>query len=102
MDQIFKFILKPFGVHNYSNQQDRNLVTKNKNELLQNFTRQCEIYLARYPSYPHQVRFTQGEIDIYFENSLRITKNFVEREKIQNWIFEEKQMLFEDYEELTR
>lgn len=77
MSQIFKFILKPFGVHNYTN--DQNLVSKNKNELQQNFTKQCEIYLARYPSYPNQVRFTQEEIDIYFENSLRITKNFVER-----------------------
>ena len=33
---------------------------------------------------------------------MKIVQNFVEREQIQSWIFEDKQLLHGDYEELTR
>lgn len=58
--------------------------------------------MARYPSNPCYIRFTQEEIDTYLDNSAKIVRNFVEREKIQDWVFDEYQMLHGDYEELTR
>ena len=39
---------------------------------------------------------------MYFENCVKIVKSFVEKQKIQDWVFDQYHILFEDYEELTR
>lgn len=77
-------ILKPFN--SYSNGID--YLNKNYNELFNNYNTQYYQYMARYPSNPYRVRFTQQEIDTYFENTVMIVKSFVEKQEIQKWIFE--------------
>jgi hypothetical protein len=57
--------------------------------------------MNRYPSRPYNIRFTQEEIDSYFDNTVSIVKNFVEKKEIKSWIFEQYQILV-DYDELTR
>lgn len=44
--------------------------------------------MARYPNTPFNVRFTQEELQLYFENSVKIIKSFIEKNKMQDWIFE--------------
>lgn len=114
---MIRFVLKPFGYDrlnmnygsNYYNEygvyvtnERKNVVETNKNELMKNFNQQVDIYRNRYPRYPRNVRFSQEEIDNYFENTVRIVKNFVEKQKIRDWIFEDYHLLLDDYEELTR
>lgn len=83
-----RYILKPFG-HSYpSLSYGHDIVVVNKNALMENFNRSTNHYLARYPNNPYNVRFTQEQIDQYFENSVKIVKNFIERENIGDWIFD--------------
>lgn len=83
-----RYILKPFG-HSYpSLSYGHDIVVVNKNALMENFNRSTSHYLARYPNNPYNVRFTQEQIDQYFENSVKIVKNFIERENIGDWIFD--------------
>lgn len=67
-----------------------------------NFNKQTQQYRARYPKRPRNIRFTQEEIDSNFENSVKIVKSFAEKMEIKGWIFDEYQVLYEDYDELTR
>jgi len=82
------YVLEPFGYSSPSLRYDRDIIVSNKNRLLKTFNNKSYNFLARYPNYPSNVRFTEEEIDQYFENSIKIVKNFVEREKIQDWIFD--------------
>ena len=41
------------------------------------FNYQVSYYMARYPNYPRSIRFTEEEIDQYFDNCIKIVKNFV-------------------------
>ena len=43
---------------------------------------------ARYPRNPSRVRFTQEEIDNYFDNTVTIVKNFVVKHEIEKFIFD--------------
>lgn len=91
-------VLKPFNTYN----QNINYIYQNSSNLLQNFRVQYHNYLARYPSFPTRVRFTQEEIDSYFDNTVNIVRNFVTKHEIEKWIFE-RYVLYEDmYDELTR
>lgn len=96
---MFTAVLKPFN--SYS-QQGLYYISNNSNNLLQNYRRQYYNYIARYPSFPSRVRFTQEEIDNYFDNTVNIVRNFVTKYEIEKWIFE-RYVLYEDmYDELTR
>ena len=55
VNTVVNKILSPFGV--FYNQQNK--VQHNKNELLQNYNRQYNNYMKRFPNNPHNVRFTQ-------------------------------------------
>lgn len=80
--------MEPFGYSSPNINYDRDMINRNKGYLMQNFNNASNNYLARYPNHPYNVRFTQEEIDQYFENSVKIVKNFVERHQIQDWIFD--------------
>ena len=104
--EIMGLVLKPFGqqypsISPYNNKNAR-IVEENKQKILNRFRTQCNQYLARYPHNPHNVRFTQEEIDAYFDNSMKIVTNFVEKMEIEGWVFDSRNILYEDYEELTR
>ena len=91
-------VLKPFNAYN----QSLNHIAQNSSNLLNNHSRQYRNYMARYPSFPTRVRFTQEEIDSYFDNTVNIVRNFVTKNEIEKWIFE-RYVLYEDmYDELTR
>jgi len=66
-------ILTPFN--SYYN--GSNIIYENTNELAQNYRTQYYQYMARYPNNPYRVRFTQEEIDNYFENTVQIVRQFV-------------------------
>jgi hypothetical protein len=44
----------------------------NTDKLRNEYYKQYQIYIARYPRNPYNVRFTQEEIDNYFENTVKI------------------------------
>lgn len=53
------FALYPFGYNYPSLPYGRNVVTENKNKLLDRFNTQSSQYLARYPNRPYNIRFTE-------------------------------------------
>lgn len=98
---MIKFVLKPFNAYSGHIKGDF-IVRENKERVINNLEFAYTDFLYRYPENPYGVRFTQEEIEMYFENSIKIVKNFVEKEAIKDWIFDDRNILFEDYEELTR
>ncbi len=52
-------VLKPFGISQPNLHNKVDLINTNNNQLLNNFNKQAGYYLARYPSNPNGVRFTQ-------------------------------------------
>lgn len=89
--QIMKLVLKPFN----ANSIGLIYINENTAKLNQNYNVQYNNYMARYPGNPNRVRFTQEQIDAYFENTVNIVKNFVTKNEIEKWIFE-KYVLYED------
>ncbi len=73
------YVLAPFGYSSPSLNYQRNWITRNITELRTNFNSLANYYMARYPNNPRNIRFTVEEIDLYFENSVKIVKNFVEK-----------------------
>jgi len=53
------FMLKPFGYTNPNINSKKDLITQNTNELVNNFNRKAQQYMARYPSNRRNIRFTQ-------------------------------------------
>ena len=49
--------------------------------------------MNRYPTRPYNIRFTQEELDSYFENTVMIVKNFVSKNEIASWIFDHYHIL---------
>lgn len=45
-----------------NNLPNKDYISKNNTDLLNNFNNASSQYLARYPNYPRMVRFTQEEI----------------------------------------
>ena len=58
------------------------LIKKPVDDLLQKYNELYVQYMNRYPTRPNNIRFTQEELDSYFENTVSIVKNFVSK----NWI----------------
>ena len=84
---------------NYSiNYTKRNIVSRNCQKLQDAFTKQLSQHQNRYPRYPTKVRFTQEECDYYFKNSVKIVQNFVEKEQIKDWVFDQYHLIYEDYD----
>lgn len=54
--------------------------------------------MNRYPARPYNIRFTQEEIDSYFDNTVRIVKSFVEKKEIKSWVFDELHVLDGDWD----
>ena len=79
-----------------------NAVQKNKTDLMQNYQKQYQQYMKRFPNNPVNVRFTQEEIDNYFPNTVNIVKGYLDRSEIIPWIFDSFELYEEMYEELTR
>jgi hypothetical protein len=73
-----RIVLKPFNANN----SGLGYITQNTYSLNQNYNTQYYNYMARYPSNPYRVRFTQEEIDSYFDNTVSIVKNFVVKNEI--------------------
>lgn len=73
------YVLDPFGHRTPSLRYERDIILQNKNKLLETFNVAAHTFLCRYPTNPTNVRFTEEEIDQYFDNSIKIVKNFVER-----------------------
>jgi hypothetical protein len=74
-NQIMRLVLRPFNASN----NGLNYISENTHKLNQNYSVQYNNYMARYPGNPNRVRFTQEEIDAYFDNTVNIVKNFVVR-----------------------
>lgn len=68
-----RLVLKPFNANN----SGLGYIQQNTNLLQQHYNDAYYSYMARYPNNPYRVRFTQEEIDSYFENTVSIVKNFV-------------------------
>ena len=49
--------------------------------------------MARYPNKPRNTRFTQEEIEHYFQNTVSITNNFVKKTGVEGWIYENFQII---------
>ena len=73
-----RLVLKPFNAYNNA----LAYINQNTNTLSENYNHQYSNYMARYPFNPQRVRFTQEEIDNYFDNTVSIVKNFVVRHEI--------------------
>jgi hypothetical protein len=69
-------VFSPFSVNFYDGS---NIVQENMNSMLANYQRQYYIFCSRYPNKPYKIRFTQEEIDNYFENTVSIVRSFVEK-----------------------
>jgi hypothetical protein len=41
------------------------------------FNNQVSYYMPRYPNYQANIKFTEEDIDQYFDNCIKIVKNFV-------------------------
>lgn len=82
--EIMRLVLKPFNAYN----SGLSFITQNTSTLSQSYNQQYYNYMARYPSNPYRVRFTQEEIDSYFDNTVMIVKNFVVKHEIEKWIFD--------------
>lgn len=54
-NEIMKIVLKPFNAYNNT----LNYINENTDLLSQNYNTQYYNYMARYPSNPYRVRFTQ-------------------------------------------
>jgi len=91
-------VLRPFNV-SYNGD---NAVIANTNDINNNYQKQYIQFCNRYPAKPYKVRFTQGEIDNYFDNTINIVRRFVDKHEISGWIFEKYQLYEGMYDELTR
>lgn len=52
-------MLRPFGYTNPNINSKKDLITQNTNELVNNFNKKAQQFMARYPNNPRNVRFTQ-------------------------------------------
>ena len=97
-NEVMRLLLAPlqYNGSNYYPQQSQNVITQSVNDLQSNYYVQYQNYMNRYPTRPYNIRFTQEELDSYFENTVMITKNFVSKMEISSWIFEDYHIL-EDY-----
>lgn len=69
-------VFSPFSVNFYDGS---NIVQENMNKILANYQKQYYHFHSRYPNNPYNIRFTQEEIDNYFENTVSIVRSFVEK-----------------------
>lgn len=82
LPKVIQFVVSAFTNNFYSSYNYNNLVQTNYNLLSSRYHNQYSNYMARYPQTPNRVRFTQEEIDSYFDNSLAIVKSYVEKHHI--------------------
>ncbi len=61
-----QYVLSPFGHSRPSLKYGYDFVMQNKNDLMNNFSTSYSQHMARYPSNPRNIRFTEEEIDQYF------------------------------------
>jgi hypothetical protein len=100
--EVMRLLLSPLQPPgSYYQSQPQNVIAQSVNDLRNNYSIQYQNYMNRYPTRPYNIRFTQEELDSYFDNTVMIVKNFVSKNEVASWVFDEYHIL-EDYEELTR